>query len=325
MSSGGASSAARGAGAVEVAAQAKINLRLRILARETSGYHQLETLFLRIDLADTVRIRRTSGERTMDVAGNVDPALIGPVEKNLAWRAAEAYFAASGMRGGFAIELTKRIPIGGGLGGGSADAGAVLRALEAMDDEPTNWDLVLSLAEQLGADVPFLATEHAYALAWGRGERMLALTPPPPGEAILVVPNFGVNTAEAFGWLGEPRPTAAPRRHGSSLVFQLAALSDWESLTALADNDFEYAVGMRHPEIQEHAERLRGLGCSIAMMSGSGSTVFGIWTSPTAHAPRRRASPPPSAEADLTADAPVGTKYIRTRTASRVEQVFVID
>ena len=98
MSSGNAPSSPRGAKAVEVVAQAKLNLRLRILAKETNGYHQLETLFLRIDLVDTLRIRRTSGQCSLDVASDVDPSLIGPVDKNLAWRAAEAYFATSGMR-----------------------------------------------------------------------------------------------------------------------------------------------------------------------------------------------------------------------------------
>jgi 4-diphosphocytidyl-2-C-methyl-D-erythritol kinase len=311
----GSPDSARGASVVEVAAQAKINLRLRILARETTGYHQLETLFLRIDLADTVRIRRTSGDRTLDVAGDVDRALIGPVEENLAWRAAEAFFAASGTRGGFAIELTKRIPIGGGLGGGSADAGAVLRALDAMEDERIGSDLLLSIAAGIGADVPFLASEHAYALAWGRGERMLALTPPPSRDTMLVVPGFAVNTAEAFRWLAELGTTRAPRRFMSSTAFQPEALRDWGELRALAVNDFEVAVEMRHPEIWEHIYLLRTRGCPIAMMSGSGSTVFGICESP---------SSVPNV-ADLAANSPMGTRYIRTRTAMRVEQVSVID
>ena len=314
MSSGGPVSA-RGARAVEVAAQAKINLRLRILARETSGYHQLETLFLRIDLADTVRVRRTSGERTLDVVGSVNPSLIGPVKENLAWRAAEAYFAASGMRGGFAIELTKRIPIGGGLGGGSADAGAVLRALDAMEDETLGTDLLLSLAAGLGADVPFLASEHAYALAWGRGERMLALTSPPSRDAVLIVPTFSINTGEAFRWLGQLGTTRAPQRSMSSTAFLPDALTDWEALGALAINDFEIAVEMRHPEIREYIYLLRARGFSIAMMSGSGSTVFGIWTS---------SAPCPDPTATLP-DAPVGTTFIRAHTASRVEQVSVIE
>lgn len=315
MSSDHAPSSPRGARAVEVAAQAKLNLHLRILAKEATGYHQLETLFLRIELADTVRIRRTTGACSLDVIGDFDAALIGPVEKNLAWRAAERYFAASGMRGGFAIELEKRIPIGGGLGGGSADAAAVLRALSAMDDEAMHPELLLSLAEQLGADVPFLATEHAYALAWGRGERMLALTPPAAREALLVVPNFAVSTAEAFAWLAEPAQARTARPRDMSAVLQPLALSDWESLTALSRNDFQYAVGMRHPEIGEHVMRVRAQGCAIAMMSGSGSTVFGIWTGAS--------TTPPSGE--MVPDTENPARYIRTRTATRVEQVSAIE
>ncbi|CAN5446518.1 4-(cytidine 5'-diphospho)-2-C-methyl-D-erythritol kinase [soil metagenome] len=315
MSEGDSLSRVRGASTVEVQAQAKINLRLRILARETSGYHQLETLFLRIDLADTVRIRRTSGERSLDVVGDVDPALIGPVEQNLAWRAAEAYFASKEMRGGFAIEVTKRIPIGGGLGGGSADAGAVLRALDAMDDEAMEPVVLLSLAARLGADVPFLATEHAYALAWGRGERMLALAPPPARDALLVVPAFSVNTAEAFGWLAPPDVMAVRRRYVESFALLPGQLSDWTSLRELAGNDFEGAVEHHHPEVRDHLDLLRAQGCSLYQMSGSGSTLFGIWTS-TPEAPRSDAlTPDPRAEA----------KYIRTRTAARVERVSAIE
>ena len=315
MSSGNTPSSPRGAKAVEVSAQAKLNLRLRILARETNGYHQLETLFLRIDLADTVRVRRTPANRSLDVTGDVDPAQIGPVEKNLAWRAAEAYFAAGEMRGGFAIELTKRIPIGGGLGGGSADAGAVLRGLAAMDHRPMPPGVLLSLAAGLGADVPFLATEHAYALAWGRGERMLALAPPPPRDAVLVVPPFAVSTAEAFGWLDAFRAGRDPRRLVEAEVLQATLLSDWTALTTLRFNDFEAAVEAHHPEIRDHLDFLRAQGCLLVMMSGSGSTVFGIWTSSAQGASQDSAPSEP----------PAGAKLIRTRTAARVEQVSAIE
>jgi 4-diphosphocytidyl-2-C-methyl-D-erythritol kinase len=314
VSSGNAPSP-RGAKAVEVAAQAKINLRLRILARETSGYHQLETLFLRIDLADTLRIRRTPGPCSLDITGDFDPALMGPAEKNLAWRAAEMYFAATEMRGGYAIELEKRIPIGGGLGGGSADAGAVLRVLSAMDDDPMEAPLLLSLAAKLGADVPFLTTEHAYALAWGRGERMLALAPPPARDVLLVIPAFSVNTAEAFGWLAPPEEMAAPRRYVDSFALRLEQLSDWTSLRELATNDFEGAVERHHPEVRDHLELLRRQGCSLYQMSGSGSTLFGIWTS----------TPEGPANGVMSLDQQSGAKYVRTRTATRVEQVFAIE
>jgi 4-diphosphocytidyl-2-C-methyl-D-erythritol kinase len=294
--------------AVEVAAQAKINLRLRVLARETSGYHQIETLFLRLELADRVRVRLTPGQCTLDVAGEGDLAALGAVDQNLAWRAAEAYFAASGMRGGFAIELTKHIPIGGGLGGGSADAGAVLRALDAMADEPLGAAVMLDVAARLGADVAFLASEHAYALAWGRGDRMLALVPPPSRKTILIVPSFSVNTAEAYAWLDEYRISIGRGLGVQSLVLDYEALSDWERLAPLAENDFEPVIARRHPDIDAHLGALRSLGL-LAMMSGSGSTCVGVGFQEEGVLIFQREDGLPNHEA----------RAILTRTASRVE------
>ena len=111
-----------------IEAQAKVNLFLRILGREPSGYHQLETLFQRVSLADQVTVRTDVVGRSLECSG----ADVGPVEQNLAWRAALAFSDAASWPDAFAIEVTKNIPVGGGLGGGSADAGAVLRALNAM-------------------------------------------------------------------------------------------------------------------------------------------------------------------------------------------------
>ncbi len=264
----------RGAEAVTLDAQAKVNLRLRVLARETSGYHQIETLFLRLALADTVRIRRTSGARSLDVAFDERTYDIGPVEQNLAWRAAESYFDASGMRGGFAIELVKRIPAGGGLGGGSADAGAVLRALDAIAHESIGEAMLLSLAARLGADVPFLTATHAYALAWGRGERMLALEAPRATGVRVIVPPIGVNTAEAYGWLAAERADR-PEQPADPTVLDVASLSDWEAIARLARNDFEPVVFARHPALQSRVRALEESGFRVAMLSGSGSAVFG--------------------------------------------------
>src|SRR5262249_10808319 len=111
-----------------VEAQAKVNLFLRVLGREASGYHQLETLFQRISLSDTVMVRTDVDGRSIDCHG----ADCGPPEQNLAWRAALAFREAAGWPDTFAIEVTKEIPVGSGLGGGSADAGAVLRCLNAL-------------------------------------------------------------------------------------------------------------------------------------------------------------------------------------------------
>jgi 4-diphosphocytidyl-2-C-methyl-D-erythritol kinase len=297
---------------VEVKAQAKINLRLRILAREANGYHQIETLFLRLELADLVRVRRTFRERTLDISGDNIGAL-GAVEQNLAWRAAEAYFDASEELGGFAIELTKRIPIGGGLGGGSADAAAVLRALEAMSDVPLGAPKLMDLAVRLGADVAFLATDHAYALAWGRGERMLALEPPPSRAAILVVPSFGVSTAEAYAWLDESVKSPG-LEHVSSLVLDYGALSDWKQLAGLAYNDFEPVVARRHPEIDAYLNTLRSLG-ELSIMTGSGSTCVGIGVPEEGDPVWQRGDGSPLE----------GGRAIHTRTATRVEPIMPIE
>ena len=299
---------------MEVAAQAKVNLRLRILAREASGYHQLETLFLRLELADTVRIRRTSRARSLDVAGDVDASLLGPVEQNLAWRAAAAYCEASGMSGGFGIELVKRIPVGGGLGGGSADAGAVLRALDTMNAVALGWSTLTRIAERLGADVPFLTSEVPYALAWGRGERLLALSPPPVRDVVLVVPAFAVHTAEAFGWIAA-REAQRDDAHGRLPPLSAQALSEWSGIVEVAGNDFEGVVAERHGAIPTFIEALRLAGYPIAMLSGSGSTVFGIAGEGGGGAVAPR----------VLSDAGDGARYIHTRTAVRVEPVVVIE
>jgi 4-diphosphocytidyl-2-C-methyl-D-erythritol kinase len=258
-----------------VAAQAKVNLRLRILAREASGYHQIETLFLRLALSDDVVVHVTDGARSLDVTGDVDARQLGPVERNLAWRAAVEYSSAAGWPAGFAIALEKRIPVGGGLGGGSADAGAVLRALDALAPNPLGERSLLTLASRLGADVPFLTSSAPFALAWGRGERLLALPPPDEREVLLVLPPFAVNTSAAYGWLAAAREAESRSSFGADLV-ALDALHDWRGIAALATNDFEPVIAARHPAIGGILTRLHGMGCEPAMMSGSGSSLFGV-------------------------------------------------
>jgi 4-diphosphocytidyl-2-C-methyl-D-erythritol kinase len=305
---------ARGARAVRVSAQAKVNLRLRILARETSGFHQIETLFLRLALADEVHVRVTTGERSLDVGGEVDARQLGPTEQNLAWRAAAAYAAATSWPAGFAIRLEKQIPVGGGLGGGSADAGAVLRALDAMSPSPIGEHALLSIAARLGSDVPFLTTEHVLALAWGRGERLLSLPTPAEREVMLLFPPFSVNTGHAYGWLATLRESGIDSSD-QALVLNPDALSDWSRLVPHAINDFEPVVASRHPQIAELVDRLRSAGCDIAMMSGSGSSVFGVL-------PASRAVELPRFAAEGAVEA---TRVVLTRTAARVEPVVAIE
>jgi 4-diphosphocytidyl-2-C-methyl-D-erythritol kinase len=291
-----------GSRAVEarVLAQAKVNLFLRILGREIDGYHSIETLFLRLDIADVVRVRVGTGdERAIHGHGPMwTPDGLGPPERNLAYRAAVAYAEATGWPRSFAIDVEKHVPVGGGLGGGSADAAAVLRALDAMAPESAGSDTIARIAAHLGADVPFLASDSVCALAWGRGERMLDVRPPPRRHVELLVPPFGVSTKWAYEQLAATWGTITPR----PALHRLAELSSWEHLATLAVNDLEPVVTARHPEIASCVIALRARGARIALMSGSGSTVAGIFD--------RR----PDAVSDV-----AGTvTSLRTRTANRV-------
>ena len=285
-----------------VAAQAKVNLFLRVLAREASGYHQLETLFQRLDLADDVRVRVDGRAQTLDCRG----ADVGPVERNLAWRAAQGYAARVGWPHAFAIEIDKRIPVGGGLGGGSADAGAVLRCLNALCPTPLDASQLLQLAAPLGADVPFLTAESVLALAWGRGERMLALPPLAAREVTLLTSGEGVATADAYRWLADARGAAAP----VATLLHPAALASWDALAQTAHNDFEAVVPARHAAIAARLAALRdalrvaGQG-GFALLAGSGATVFGVSDGPL------RVALPAGAAGGVVA----------TRTATRVAPV----
>jgi 4-diphosphocytidyl-2-C-methyl-D-erythritol kinase len=290
------------ASAASVEAQAKLNLRLCVLARETSGFHQLESLFVRVDLADSVRVATDTRSRTLEC-----PGLDLPVEQNLAWRAADAFLAAARWDTGFQITIEKRIPAGGGLGGGSADAGAVLRALNALAPKPLGAAELLTLALQLGADVPFLATDAPLALGWGRGERLLALRSLPAREVLLALPPFGVETKAAFGWFAEAaasRPLRAPR------PLSVDDLDRWDAVVPLAVNDLEEVVMARHPEIAQCVRALQAAGARIARMSGSGSTAFGVFD--------RR--PPRDLEG-----LPAGTRLVATRTTTSVAPVKLLD
>jgi 4-diphosphocytidyl-2-C-methyl-D-erythritol kinase len=287
-----------------VAAQAKINLLLRVLARETSGYHSIETVLLRVDLADDVSVRITTG-RTLDCHGAAIPAaVLGPVERNLAYRAALAYSEAVGWPNGFAIEIDKRIPVGAGLGGGSADAGAVLRALDALSPQPLGARLI-DLATPLGADVPFMTIESPMALGWGRGERLLPLHALDPRPLLIVVPDFSVATADAYGWVASDRGRYEP----SSAVISPESLATWEQIVSLAENDFERVVARRHPAVGELVDEMTSREAMLAMLSGSGSSVFGVFSQTPDAAALTRA---------------VGFTTIATKTSDRVVRVELV-
>jgi 4-diphosphocytidyl-2-C-methyl-D-erythritol kinase len=251
-----------------VLAQAKVNLRLKVLAREADGFHSIETIFARIDLADDIAVRTGGSGRSIDCKG----ADLGPVERNLAYRAAVAYIDATGWPDAFSIEVTKNIPVGGGLGGGSADAGAVLRALDAMSPRPLGPRLI-TLAAELGSDVPFLTLESPFALAWSRGERLMPLPTLPWHPIAIITPTKGIATGDAYGWVAESRMGFTP----TAFIIDAAAVRDWTRMAEIATNDFDAVVFTRFPDLGKAAAWMRQHGAQISILAGSGSSVIGIF------------------------------------------------
>lgn len=253
------------------AARAKINLHLAVHARRPDGYHALTTVFQAIDLADTLTIAEHDGPLTLRCPGSEAPE----DDTNLVVRAARALAEELGRAApaGLLITLDKQVPTQAGLGGGSADAMAALRLLCDVWRVPADRDLLARVGGRLGSDVPFFAWGGT-ALGLGRGDEITPLPTLPPMACAIVRPPFGVSTADAYRWV-------AGSRGGAPLPEQPfeppSRSEDWPARLAACRNDFEPVVAARHPEIAEAVAALRDAGAALAMMSGSGSAIYGLF------------------------------------------------
>jgi 4-diphosphocytidyl-2-C-methyl-D-erythritol kinase len=243
--------------ALRVRAYAKINLSLRVLGVRQDGYHELRTILQSIALHDTLTVRNRRGPFTLQCDDPDCPA----DRRNLVWRAAERVWEASGRLGDMRdveIRLAKSIPLQAGLGGGSSDAAAALRVLASL------WHLknppLSEIAASLGADVPYFL-EGGTVLGLDRGDVLYPLVDPPAAWITLVLPAFGVSTADAYAWWD-----AAGRNGGGPEP----------------GNDLQGPVVAHHPEIARIVGALQKAGASHAAMSGSGSAVFGLFDRQTA-------------------------------------------
>ncbi|HEV2149790.1 MAG TPA: 4-(cytidine 5'-diphospho)-2-C-methyl-D-erythritol kinase [Longimicrobiaceae bacterium] len=258
---------------VRVEAPAKVNLRLRVLAREESGYHSLESLFCAVSLADTVEVRPGGPGVRLRVAGGVDT---GPPERNLVVRAAERFGRELGREPALQVALTKRIPSAAGLGGGSSDAAAMLRALNALHGEPFGRAELLQMAAELGSDVPFFLCGSTLALGWGRGERLLALPALPPRPVLVAHPGVPMPTGEAFRRVAERR---AGRTAPEAFAFGTELLGGWAGVCALAENDFEPAAFEQVPVLAAAKRAMQDAGALVCLLAGSGASLFGVFPS----------------------------------------------
>jgi 4-diphosphocytidyl-2-C-methyl-D-erythritol kinase len=245
---------------MRVPAFAKINLSLRVLGTRPDGYHELRTIFQSIELHDTLTIQRARGEFRLSCD---DPRC--PVDStNLVWQAAEAAWKAAGRAGAprnISVAITKRIPLQAGLGGGSSDGVAALRAFGRM------WrvdDLKLrEIAGSLGADLPYFF-EGGTVLGLERGDVLFPLGDHGARWVVLAVPRLGIRTKDAFAWWDEDARQPVRMRGMQEPHDDLR-------------NELEGPVVARHPEVGRLVTGLERLGAERAAMTGSGSTVFGLF------------------------------------------------
>lgn len=266
---------------IKVRAPGKINLFLRIVGVRSDGYHELRTVFQSIGLHDTLTFRRRRGPFRIECD---DPAC--PADRtNLVWRAAARVWSASRRRDAprdVVVHIDKRIPVGAGLGGGSSDAAAALRALGAL------WRVdearLLSIATSLGADVPYFF-EGGTVLGLERGDLLFPLVDHRSMWVTLAIPSFSVSTKDAYGWfdrvgrVGGPtrvRPTYAPLTYVGRALVGPAAVG--RSVPAAPiQNDLQPPVAAHHPQITRLVNTLKRDGAIAASMSGSGSAVYGLF------------------------------------------------
>ncbi len=262
---------------------AKVNLGLQVLDRRPDGYHNVRTLLQAIDLADDVWVSLGT-EAGPSVALDCDRKDLEH-EANLAWMAADRLLRRLRLTASVRIRLRKRIPVGAGLGGGSSDAGAVLRALADLLAEPPEHRDLVEVASDLGSDVPYFLVGGT-AVATGRGTEVSALPDLAGATLVVALPDIEVSTANAYRTLAESRLAAlthlgrSPTMRGLGSYQTGSETGVWDSLSEWMHNDFEDVVFQQFPALADIKAGLLAGGARHALMSGTGSAVFGIFDSP---------------------------------------------
>ncbi len=246
-----------------IQAPAKINRFLFILDRLPDGYHEILTMFEKLALFDRLDIE---AEKDSDTAISIQcPTWIPSGQNNLVYKAAMAFTEATGLKMTIKIRLDKQIPAGGGLGGGSSDAAATLKALNNLADTPLRPEKLYEIGSDLGADVPFFLTDFTWAIGTGKGTELQPCQVN-PNWYVLVFPDFGISTRWAY-------QNFKLTRKSDITIFDRRRLLSGN----LWQNDLEQPVCARYPEIITIKESLLRADAQASLMSGSGSTVFGVF------------------------------------------------
>lgn len=253
---------------------AKVNLYLHVRRKRPDGFHELDTLFERVGLFDEISFKRArSGIRVLCAAAGVPSG-----RRNIAYRAAQLLRDRYKVRSGVVLRIKKRIPAAAGLGGGSGNAATVLAGLNRFWRLGLGRKALLELAGELGSDVPFFLLDTPFAQAGGRGERLKPIrTRRQKIWHCIVKPPFGISTRQAYGDL---RPSSlTPQKGDAKLLLHSIRKGDRNRLSCLLRNSLEASLNKRVRSINKIKSELVHQGATAALMSGSGSAVFGIFPS----------------------------------------------
>jgi 4-diphosphocytidyl-2-C-methyl-D-erythritol kinase len=251
-----------------------LNLFLRVLGRRPDGYHEIESIFHGIDLGDDIDIcPTTTGE--VDVRMRLDRGLVGELprrEENLITHAAQRLLERGGRNDGVMIDVTKRIPMGAGLGGGSGNAAGALIALNDMWGMQLDRETLTRIALDVGSDVPYCLSGGT-ALATARGEQLTPLPSPDPMCFVLGISHQRLLTRDVYNRWDELEP---PEEVGSAPMTLAVGSGDPTELASLLHNDLEPAAVALRPELADKKQAMIDAGALGAAVTGSGPTIFGI-------------------------------------------------
>jgi 4-diphosphocytidyl-2-C-methyl-D-erythritol kinase len=250
---------------------AKINLRLEILRKRADGYHDIQTIFQKISLSDEITLKSTSQK---GIKVFVDDPSIPSDSKNLAYKAASLLMQDQNLSFGLSIHIKKKIPAGAGLGGGSSNAATTLQGLNRLLKLNLQNDYLQQISRPLGADVPFFLSGFSTAHATGIGEKLKPLNLLIKPWFIIIFPNFSISTKWAYSAYSKYKLLTKNQKNIKVIKFT----GDIENIVTLLLNDFESVVIPRYPEINTIKKNLIKAGAAGSLLSGSGSSVFGVFS-----------------------------------------------
>jgi 4-diphosphocytidyl-2-C-methyl-D-erythritol kinase len=258
---------------VTIEAPAKLNLHLAVFPRRGDGYHGIQSVFQAVSLSDTLLVARTAKQAGCEISGMAGL----PTASNTIHAAWRIFHETYKVEGGVDIAVVKRIPQGAGLGGGSSDAAAALRAFRSLFDIPADDEALAAMGARVGSDVPFFCRTAA-AVVGGRGERIVPMAARRDFGLVLAVPDFPVSTAQAYAWLDQAGATdrLVDRRDESDLMeVYTSRPADWGFFNA-----FARVLEPRFPVYARLRTAMTACGARFFGISGSGSACYGVYDSP---------------------------------------------